>query len=60
MDTNGVISGYYITWRIVRNDTNHTVDGELLTRTVNMYTMSYNILGLGKYLQPFWPIACMF
>ena len=28
---NGVIKSYYITWRIVRNDTNHIVDGELKT-----------------------------
>ena len=49
---NGEISAYYITWRIVRNDTNHTLDGKLIT-TVNMNTMSYNISGLGKCLQPF-------
>ena len=59
-DTNGVISGYYITWRIVRNDTNHTVDGKLITTTVNENTMSYNISGLGKCLQPLWPIAMQY
>ena len=45
---NGVISGYYITWRIVRNDTNHTVDGKLRTMKVSSNTTSYYISELGK------------
>ena len=52
-DKNGVISGYYITWTIVRNDTNHTVDGNLIRTKVNESTKSYDILNLGMYLQLF-------
>lgn len=48
-DQNGVISGYYITWRIERNDTNHTVDGELRTKKVNGNVRSYDLSNLGKY-----------
>lgn len=54
LNKNGLISGYYITWRIVRNDTNHTVDGNLNTKIVNESTKSYNVPNLGKYLLLFW------
>ena len=30
-EKNGIISDYYIKWRIVRNDTDHIVHGPLLT-----------------------------
>ena len=30
-ERNGIISEYYIKWRIVRNDTGHIVHGPLLT-----------------------------
>ena len=46
-EKNGVITGYYITWRIVRNDTNHTVNGGRKTKKVN--TTSYKISELGQY-----------
>ena len=52
---NGVISAYYITWKIVRNDTNHTVDGPMETRKIEETTLtvdttkSLNISKLGKH-----------
>ena len=49
LKTNGEISEYYITWRIVRNDTNHTVDGLLSARSEDGSMTSYDITDLGKY-----------
>ena len=46
---NGVILSYYITWRIVRNDTNHVVDGKLKTRKVELPNpKSFIIQNLGE------------
>ena len=50
---NGIISVYYITWKIVRNDTNHTVDGHIKTaevkETINIKKKSFEISELGKH-----------
>ena len=46
-EKNGDITGYYITWKIVSNDTNHTVDGELKTVIVGV-VLSYDITNLGE------------
>ncbi|XP_028413448.1 tyrosine-protein phosphatase Lar-like isoform X5 [Dendronephthya gigantea] len=40
---NGDLTGYNITWKIVRNDTNHTVDGDLKTKIVKDDVLSFDI-----------------
>ncbi|CAB4012554.1 Down syndrome cell adhesion molecule Dscam2, partial [Paramuricea clavata] len=45
-DQNGIILSYYITWRIVRNDTNHIVDGKLETAKEEVDTKSFIISNL--------------
>ncbi|XP_028413457.1 titin-like isoform X1 [Dendronephthya gigantea] len=43
---NGNITGYKITWKIVGNDTNHPVDGELKTKIVRDDVLSFDITNL--------------
>lgn len=45
---NGVIKSYYITWRIVRNDTNHIVDGKLNTAKKEKDDKVIRISNLGE------------
>ena len=48
-DKNGLISGYYIRWKILRNDTNHTVSGQFDTATVDENMKIFDIEDLGKH-----------
>jgi hypothetical protein len=47
-EQNGKITGYHVTWRLVRNDTNHPIDGPLKTEEVpGEESKSYIIDNLG-------------
>ena len=47
-EKNGVISGYFITWRIVRNATNHMIKGALENTTTDLNEKFFEISNLGK------------
>ncbi|XP_046841964.1 titin-like isoform X3 [Xenia sp. Carnegie-2017] len=49
LNKNGRLSGYFITWRILRNDTNHSVVGQTMSENLENDTSSFEISKLEHY-----------
>ena len=47
-DPNGVITGYHLTWRMVKDDLNQSRDGQLKTLNLGRSASNHTIDNLGK------------